>query len=237
MALIVTQRFIGPRLRSAAKFRGDCGRSNPVPPQWPPSFGRRPQSRLCTLGHKRRSFAIHYVASRHGGGAGEGDADGVEDRSLPDTFNVTRDFTVATFVVLDRTVLLLFHRKLQMWLPPGGHIEQHELPDAAALREVEEETGVRARLLPERAGVVAGPQRLARPEGVQLEQIGPDHQHIDLIYFAVPLAETAIRLNPREGTGGGWYAVDALAAMGVTAEVRQWASLAVLQVAKRLRES
>ena len=44
---------------------------------------------------------------------------------------MTRDFTVATFVVHEGKVLLLWHRKLGMWLPPGGHIEPNELPDEA----------------------------------------------------------------------------------------------------------
>ncbi len=59
---------------------------------------------------------------------------------------LTRDFTVAVFVVHRDRVLLHFHQKLQRWLPPGGHIEPNELPDEAALREVMEETGVACRL-------------------------------------------------------------------------------------------
>ena len=55
----------------------------------------------------------------------------------------TRDFTVAVFVVWQGCVLLHPHRKLGLWLPPGGHIEANELPDEAAVREVLEESGVR----------------------------------------------------------------------------------------------
>jgi 8-oxo-dGTP pyrophosphatase MutT (NUDIX family) len=57
-----------------------------------------------------------------------------------------RHFTVAVFVVWEGKVLLHRHRKLGMWLPPGGHIEEGELPDEAAVREVWEETGVRVEL-------------------------------------------------------------------------------------------
>jgi 8-oxo-dGTP pyrophosphatase MutT (NUDIX family) len=40
-------------------------------------------------------------------------------------------------------LLLIFHRKLQRWLQPGGHVEPSD-PSvrAAAVREVEEETGL-----------------------------------------------------------------------------------------------
>src|SRR6188472_2873662 len=43
----------------------------------------------------------------------------------------TRDFTVAVFVVHVGRVILHRHRKLGIWLPPGGHIEPNELPDEA----------------------------------------------------------------------------------------------------------
>src|SRR5438105_15287259 len=101
-----------------------------------------------------------------------------------------RHFTVAVFVVHEGRVLLHYHRKLGKWLPPGGHIEDNEVPDDAALREVLEETGIRARLVGPRgldtAHLAAGaPRQLIVPAGVQVEDIYPGHQHIDLVYFAV----------------------------------------------------
>jgi hypothetical protein len=45
------------------------------------------------------------------------------------------DFTVAIFVVHDGKVLIIHHRKLDKWLPLGGHIELDEEPEQAALRE------------------------------------------------------------------------------------------------------
>ena len=55
---------------------------------------------------------------------------------------IERHFTVAVFVVWQERVLLHRHAKLGMWLPPGGHIEPDELPDDAAVREVEEEYAI-----------------------------------------------------------------------------------------------
>jgi len=141
---------------------------------------------------------------------------------------------VATFVVRDRLVLLLHHRKLQRWLPPGGHIEPDELPDTAARREVYEEAGISVRLLPERADGQPGPARLARPEGIQLERIAPGHEHIDLIYFAVPTGSTALTASPREVNRIGWYRLEELAELGVSAEIRAWADQAVATVQRRL---
>ena len=137
-----------------------------------------------------------------------------------------RHFTVAVFVVRDGTVLLHWHRKLGMWLPPGGHIERDELPDEAAVREVLEETGIRVELVGERREDVADPVQLHRPAGVQLEDIGPGHQHIDLIYFARPTGPTDIR-DEFAADKVGWYAPEDWDSMAVNAEVRGWCGLAL----------
>ena len=55
---------------------------------------------------------------------------------------ITRHFTATTFVVFKNKTLLHKHRSLDMWLPPGGHIDRDELPHIAAAREVLEETGL-----------------------------------------------------------------------------------------------
>lgn len=101
---------------------------------------------------------------------------------------ITRHFTATTFIVHEDRVLLHLHRKQQLWLPPGGHIERDELPQEAARREIEEETGLQLRLHSEgestsleavmECGVV--PQ----PAFILVEDINPFHQHVDFIYFA-----------------------------------------------------
>lgn len=138
--------------------------------------------------------------------------------------DITRDFTVATFVIHQGKVLLLWHKKLQMWLPPGGHIEPHELPDEAAVREVAEEAGLEVLLISE-PGLpqVPGPRQLARPEGIQLEDIGPGHQHIDLIYFARPADPAMVKpIANEEVERVGWYGREDLDRIPLTEEVRTW---------------
>jgi 8-oxo-dGTP pyrophosphatase MutT (NUDIX family) len=129
----------------------------------------------------------------------------------------TRDFTVAVYVVHDGRVLLHWHEKLGRWLPPGGHIEQNELPDEAAVREVMEETGVAATLIDGESYVALPdePRRLCRPAGIQLESIGPGHEHIDLIYFA---AGQPADSPPKVG----WYSPGEWDALGLTREVESW---------------
>ena len=132
--------------------------------------------------------------------------------------SVTRDWAATTFVVQRGRTLLLLHRKLGKWLPPGGHIDPHELPDVAALREVEEETGLQVALLD--SGAELGPvRRLAQPLCILLEDISPDHQHIDLIYVA-RVVEGEVQHAPLESREARWYDPEALAGPEVPSDVR-----------------
>lgn len=145
------------------------------------------------------------------------------DPSVPP---VTRDFCVAVFVVHDGRILLHWHRKLGRWLPPGGHIEPNELPDEAAIRETFEETGVRAKLWGESTIAVAGPGLplpLCRPAGIQLEDIDPGHQHIDLVYFA-----TGAPADPRDEVG--WYGPEEWPALDLTEEILAWCRAALTRL-------
>ena len=147
---------------------------------------------------------------------------------------ITRDFTVATFVVHAGRVLLLWHPKLAMWLPPGGHIDPHELPDDAALREVVEETGIVAELTGRPALTLddpAAPRQLIRPEGIQLERITPTHEHIDLIYFARPAPGAALDVRLEAGvTAGGWHSLAEVAELDVTHEIAAWCERAITTI-------
>ncbi|MFB6185928.1 MAG: NUDIX domain-containing protein, partial [Halobacteriaceae archaeon] len=55
---------------------------------------------------------------------------------------LTRHFTATTYIVHDGQTALHEHDLLEMWLPPGGHLERDELPHHGARREVTEETGL-----------------------------------------------------------------------------------------------
>jgi 8-oxo-dGTP pyrophosphatase MutT (NUDIX family) len=97
------------------------------------------------------------------------------------------DFTVAIFVVRDRQVLLVHHRKLGHWLPLGGHIELDEDPEAAARREAQEESGLEVEIIGERPPTTGpGTRALIAPRFLDIHRITDSHEHIGMIYWARP---------------------------------------------------
>ena len=104
------------------------------------------------------------------------------------------DYTVGAYVIrLDQEepkVLLHLHKKMQMLLPIGGHIELDETPWQAVLREVEEESGYSA----EQLKVLQPKQRITslsdiivhpQPVVVSDQDVSSDHFHTDLGYAFV----------------------------------------------------
>jgi len=115
------------------------------------------------------------------------------------------DFTVAIFVVRDGKVLLIHHRKLDKWLPLGGHIELHEDPEQAALREAREESGLDVELLGERPPTTEpGTRALIAPRFLDIHRINDVHEHIGMIYWARPKSG-ALALAAAEHHDIGWF--------------------------------
>ena len=112
---------------------------------------------------------------------------------------LVRHFTATAFVVHDDCVALHWHRKVKAWLPPGGHIEENEDPVQAALREVYEETGLRAEVVPTSEVIeLQYPTQVLPPFTIMVEDIDDPvqgfHHHIDMIYFC-RLTGPAVPLN------------------------------------------
>lgn len=111
-----------------------------------------------------------------------------------------KEFTASVYILEEQKVLLIFHRKLGKWLPPGGHVEEDETPPQAARREALEETGWEVEfILQENTWVNCwNASSFERPYLCLLEEIPPykdhpAHQHMDFVYVAKP-----VRFNPIE---------------------------------------
>jgi 8-oxo-dGTP pyrophosphatase MutT (NUDIX family)/N-acetylglutamate synthase-like GNAT family acetyltransferase len=111
----------------------------------------------------------------------------------------TTHVTASAIVVGLRGVVLHKHKRLGIWLQPGGHIDEGETPGDAALRECFEETGLRAEHFS------------GRPELVHLDtHDGPrGHYHLDLRFLlSVPDDDP----NPPEGESpeARWWSLEEL---------------------------
>lgn len=106
-----------------------------------------------------------------------------------------KHFAVSGFVVNreNTKMLMVYHKKLNTWVIPGGHLEANELPHEGALREIREETGIDANVLDRgntmyMFGESDKEHKLPTPYTTLYELIpgkgdSPAHVHIDLIYL------------------------------------------------------
>ena len=102
---------------------------------------------------------------------------------LSDPFSEAADpvhVTASGIVVGSRGVILLKHRRLGIWLQPGGHIDPGEAPWDAALRETREETGLDVRF---HDVVVDGVGGVPRVVHVDVHPGPRGHTHLDLRYL------------------------------------------------------
>ena len=107
--------------------------------------------------------------------------------------------TGSAIVVGPRGVLLHEHKRLGIWLQPGGHVDPGEMPWDAALREAHEETGLDV--------AFAGPLDAdGIPEliHVDVHAGGRGHTHLDTRYL-VDGGDADPAPPPGESQEIGWF--------------------------------
>jgi 8-oxo-dGTP pyrophosphatase MutT (NUDIX family) len=100
----------------------------------------------------------------------------------------TAHFTASALVVDEaRTrTALVHHRKLGLWVQPGGHLDPEDASvAAAALREVREETGLAGRLASEAPVHLDVHEIPERPDF-------PPHLHLDIRFLVVADGDLAL---------------------------------------------
>lgn len=130
-----------------------------------------------------------------------------------------KHFCASAFVInpKDKKILLVKHADYDKWLQPGGHIEEDETPEEAAIREVYEETGIKITLLGEH---FPREDDLIRPLGVQCNRKENGNRFIDIIYAGIPNnVEVSLKKND-ESIEIGWFSRNELDRLPIFPDVK-----------------
>ena len=99
-------------------------------------------------------------------------------------------------VVDDESILLVDHKNAQLWLPPGGHVEEGEHPRATVSREVREELG----FVP--AHEIAAPLMVTCTTTVGLTA---GHTDVSLWYVVKATRSQTMAYDAQEFNGIKWF--------------------------------
>ena len=133
--------------------------------------------------------------------------------SKKNPFRGEKHYTSTVYVVTEqqpRKVLLIHHKKLNKWMPPGGHQEETENPYETAIRETREETGIDINgYLPKPVPIDDRALSLPIPQYIFEEKIDPhgnqvEHYHLDMVYV-VYLPHQHVSHQEDESHSVGWF--------------------------------
>jgi len=138
--------------------------------------------------------------------------------------------TAGGCLIHEGKTLLIKHKKLGVWLCPGGHIDPDELPHQAAEREFWEETGVKVKAKPfglmislKDSEQVPAPfscnlhwvckknydMKIKSPKnyGTQKNWKRGCEQHANMLYLVEPTGSLDFKENVEETDGIAWFSL------------------------------
>ncbi len=163
---------------------------------------------------------------------------------------IPQHFTASAIVIVYNHILLVHHRRIGAWLPPGGHIDDNEMPHEAAMRETLEETGVPVLVISDPVPKTNDPDAFFMPNplclhGVHAFEKGSDVYHLDLAYLCWPeicanikleehLADNQkplpeITVNP-EVRDARWFPLNELSGVKLAKNVKEAVGLALIKL-------
>ena len=147
--------------------------------------------------------------------------------------NITREFLSTVYIVKDGKVLLTWNKKINNWVPPGGHIEQNELPCESVIREAKEESGLNIELVSPKDK--AETENIIQPVHLHLDHIKEDHNHINLIYFGI-VKGGEMFAESDEKTSLKWFSRGELMKEDLLPNIKEFSIKAIDQVSATLQK-
>lgn len=159
-------------------------------------------------------------------------------------------FTASGYLIHNNKVLLIKHKKLKAWLPPGGHLEEGELPYQAAEREFWEETGIKVQAVgyksddfmpvPFKNGLhwvcQENYQRRIEEKKPIKEWSKGCEQHFDFAYLVKAVEGLSYKKNVEETDGIAWFTFDELADINTFDDIKKATKMA-LNLIKSIKKS
>ena len=107
--------------------------------------------------------------------------------------------TGSAIITGPRGVVLHLHKRMNLWLQPGGHVDPGESPAEAALREATEETGLDLVLADPTGTTIAHVDAHDGPKG---------HFHLDVRYVLTATSDADPSPPPEESQDCRWFTWD-----------------------------
>lgn len=136
--------------------------------------------------------------------------------------------TASVYIIsreLPRRVLLVHHKKFDMWVPPGGHKEPHENFYETAIREVKEEVGIdimtylsAPQILDDHACLLGAPAFILE-ERIAAHGNQPEHFHLDITYIVKIPFQRAVHGD--ESHAIGWFTLEETQDLPIFTNVRK----------------
>ena len=145
--------------------------------------------------------------------------------------------TAEGILIHDNKVLLIKHKKLQIWLPPGGHQEKDEFLHQTSEREFLEETGIKVKAFSSHPLIKSKSQKFHPiPINIGLHWISPQNysyrlksahpnrrtrnskwpkgceKHLSHMFLVQSIEKPIIKLNSQEADDVQWFTLSKLQA-------------------------
>jgi 8-oxo-dGTP diphosphatase len=162
--------------------------------------------------------------------------------SMPKRHSTAQHLTVSGVVLHKEHILLIHHKRIGAWLPPGGHVEEMELPHEAVVREVFEETGVTVDVVSPTIVDTGDPDAFLLPQPLCMHAVyavekGVPCYHVDIVYLCRPLRREGSAngdfpglVDNEEVHGARWMPFDRLVEYPLAKNVLEVLALAGIQV-------